>query len=89
VTGTITFWENGNGGALAPSVNVVSGSASSQVALPLVGTHQIYAQYSGDGSHSGSKSSTLNVVATGSAFLQIQGVTGAITRYGTINVSIQ
>jgi len=88
-TGTITFWENGNGGALAPTVNLVSGKASAQVALPLVGTHQIYAQYSGDTHNLGSSSSTYNVVATGTAYAQIQGVTGPLMHYSNVNIVIQ
>jgi hypothetical protein len=88
-TGTITFWEKGNGGALAPDANLVSSSASALVGLAQVGTHQIYASYNGDAGHQTSTSSTINVVATGSAFLQIQGVTGPNTRYATITVTLQ
>jgi hypothetical protein len=89
VTGTVNFWENGNSGALSPPVTVTNGAATAQVALPMVGTHQIYAQYSGDSQNQASQSSTVNVVATGSAYISVQGVSGPVTRNSTIWVTIQ
>ena len=89
VTGTITFWEKGNDGALTPPLTIVANSASSQVALPLVGTHQIYAQYSGDSQNQGSQSSTLNVVATGTTYMGVQATNGPVSQSSTIWVTIQ
>ena len=89
VTGTITLWEKGNDGALTPPLTVVANSASSQVALPFVGTHQIYAQYSGDSQNQGSQSSTLNVVATGTTYMGVQATNGPVSQSSTIWVTIQ
>ncbi len=89
VTGTVNFWEDGNHGALAPPAPVVNGTAKAQVALPSPGTHEIYAQYSGDADNRASQSSTIDVVATGSAQVQIQGTTGPVTRYSSVYVTIQ
>lgn len=86
VTGTITFWENGGGGT---PVTVIAGSASTQMALPLVGTHQIYAQYSGDSQNQGSKSGTLNVVATGTTYMSVQSTNGPVSHDSSIWVTIQ
>ena len=86
VTGTITFWESGSGGT---PVTIVAGSASTQMALPLVGTHQIYAQYSGDSQNQGSKSSTLSVVATGTTYMGVQASNGPVSHNSTIWVTIQ
>ena len=89
VAGTITFWEKGNDGALTPPLTVVANSASSQVALPFVGTHQIYAQYSGDSQNQGSQSSTLNVVATGTTYMGVQATNGPVSQSSTIWITIQ
>ena len=89
VSGTITFLEKGSAGALAPTASLMTSSASAQVALPLVGTHQIYAQYSGDVKNQGSQSATINVVATGSSLILIQGATGPIFRLTIVNFTIQ
>jgi hypothetical protein len=89
VTGTITFWENGSDGALTPPLNIVGGAVTAQVALPLVGTHQIYAQYSGDSQNQGSQSSTVNVVATGTNYAQVSGETGPVSHYSTVWLTIQ
>jgi hypothetical protein len=89
VTGTITFWEKGNDGALTPPLTIVANSASGQVALPFVGTHQIYAQYSGDSQNQGSQSSTLNVVATGTTYMGVQATNGPVSQSSTIWVTIQ
>ena len=89
VTGTVNFWENGNDGALAPPATLVNGTATAQVALPFPGTHEIYAQYSGDANNRGSQSSTIDVVATGSARAQIQGTTGPVTNHSSVYVTIQ
>jgi len=89
VTGTVNFWENGNDGALAPPATLVNGTATAQVALPSPGTHEIYAQYSGDASNRASQSSTIDVAATGSAHAQIQGTTGPVTHDSSVYVTIQ
>jgi len=89
VTGTITFWEKGNNGALTPPLTIVADSASSQVALPLLGTHQIYAQYNGDTQNQGSQSQTLNVVATGTTYMGVQAGNGPVSHNSTIWVTIQ
>jgi hypothetical protein len=88
-TGTVTFWEQNNGGALAPSVTLVNGKAQAQVSLVLVGTHQVYAQYSGDAQNQTSQSGNLNIVTTGSAFVQISGTTGSLTHNVPVTVTIQ
>jgi hypothetical protein len=87
--GTVTFWEQGNGGALSQAINVVGATAQAQLNLTLVGTHQIYAIYSGAGEDQQSQSPNYNVVITGSSFAQISGTTGPLTHYANINVTIQ
>jgi mono/diheme cytochrome c family protein len=89
VTGTVNFWENGNDGALAPPVTLVNGTATAQLALPSPGTHEIYAEYSGDANNRASQSSTIDIVATGSAHAQIQGTTGPISHYFSVYATIQ
>ena len=89
VTGTVNFWENGNDGALAAPVTLVNGTATAQVALLAPGTHEIYAQYSGDANNRASRSSTINVVGTGSAQARIQGTTGPVSHYSSVDVTIQ
>ena len=89
VTGTINFWENGNNGALGPPAPLVNGTATAQVALSSPGTHEIYAQYSGDTGNRASQSPTIGVVARGSANAQIQGTTGPVTHYSSVSVTIQ
>jgi hypothetical protein len=88
-TGTIIFWEQNNGGALAPTVALVNGKAQATVSLTLVGTHQVYAQYSGDAQNQASQSANLNIVATGSAFLQLSGTTASLTHNIPYTVVIQ
>ncbi len=89
VTGTVNFWEDGNDGALAPPVTLVNGTATAQVALPSPGTHEIYSQYSGDANNRASKSSTIDVAATGSAQVQIQGTTGPVIHSSSVDVTIR
>jgi subtilase family serine protease len=89
VTGTITFWETGNDGALGPSVTLVNGTATEQVALYQVGINQIYAQYSGDSKNQGSQSPFTNVISTGSGNVQIQGTSATLFRYTNVSVNIQ
>jgi hypothetical protein len=87
--GTVTFWEQGNSGALSLPVNLVGGTAQAQLNLTLVGTHQIYAIYSGAGQDQQSQSANYNVVITGSSFVQISGTTGPITHFTNITVTVQ
>jgi subtilase family serine protease len=87
--GTVTFWEQGNGGALSLPINLFGGTAQAQLNLTLVGTHQIYAIYSGAGEDQQSQSANYNVVITGSSFAQVSGTTGSITHYTNITVTIQ
>ena len=89
VTGTITFWEQNNDGALGPTVTLQNGTVSEQVWLSAVGTNQIYAQYSGDAHNQGSQSPNIDVVDTGSAWIQIQGTTGPLFHYTNLWLTIQ
>ncbi len=89
VTGTVSFWENGNDGAFAPPATLVDGTATAQVSLEFPGTHEIYAQYSGDANNRGSQSSIFDVVATGSAHVEIQGTTGPVIHKSSVDVAIQ
>lgn len=89
VTGTVNFWEKGNDDVLAPPVPLVNGTATAQIALATPGTHEIYAQYSGDARNLASQSSTIDVAATGSAHVQIQGTTGPISHSSSVVVTIQ
>jgi len=89
VTGTITFWENGNDGALTPPLTIVGSAVTAQVNFPWVGTNQVYAQYSGDSQNQGSQSGTVNVVATGTAYFQVQAVTGPVSHYIPMWVTLQ
>ena len=87
--GTVTFWEQGNSGALSLPINLVGGTAQAQLNLALVGTHQIYAIYSGAGEDQQSQSANYNVVITGSSLAQVSGTTGPITHFTNITVTIQ
>jgi len=89
VTGSVNFWENGGDIALAPPARLVDGKATAQVALPLPGTHEIYAEYSGDANNRASQSSPIDVVATGSAHVRIQGTAGPVTRYLSVSATIE
>jgi len=89
VTGTVNFWESGSDSALAPPATLVNGTATAEVALPFPGTHEIYAQYSGDANNRLSKSSAIDVVATGSAKVRIQGRTGPVSHDSSVYVTVQ
>jgi hypothetical protein len=89
VTGSVIFWEQNNSGALAPNAAIVNGTAQAQVTLNLVGTHQVYAQYIGDAQNNGSQSGNLNIVATGTAFIQLSGVTASLSHNVPFTVTIQ
>ena len=89
VTGTVNFWESGSDNALAPPAALVNGTATAQIALVSPGTHQIYAQFSGNANNRASQSSAIDVVATGSAQVQIQGTTGPVIHNSAIYVTIQ
>jgi hypothetical protein len=89
VTGTVNFFDMQSGGALSPPVAIVGGAASIQGSLTLVGTHQIYAQYSGDGQNLMSQSGKLNVVATGASVAQVSGTTNTIIHYANVTVTVQ
>jgi hypothetical protein len=87
--GTVTFWEQGNDGALTPPLTVVNGMVQSPVNLSLVGTHQIRAEYSGDSQNLPSKSANVNVVSTGSTYIQVTATSSSLSHYTTIWVTIQ
>jgi large repetitive protein len=87
--GTVTFWEQGNNGALSLPINLVGGTAQAQLNLSFVGTHQIYAIYSGSGQDQQSQSANYNVVITGSDSALISGTTGSITHYTSITITVQ
>ncbi|MGB8477031.1 MAG: Ig-like domain repeat protein [Candidatus Acidiferrum sp.] len=92
VTGTLNFMEMeapGVGYGLAPPVPVVNGTAQLQAALYLVGTHQIVAQYTGDSQNNPSQSATLNIVSTGTSFVQVTGTTGPLSHILNVNVTVQ
>lgn len=88
-TGTVNFWESGSNKALAPPAKLVKGTATAQVALSSPGTHEIYAEYTGDPNNRASQSAPINVVATGSARAQIQGTTGPVVHEASVYVTIQ
>jgi hypothetical protein len=87
--GFVTFWEQGAASAFSQPVNLAAGSAQTQVYLNLVGTHQIYAIFSGTAAEQNSQSPNYNVVITGSSFASIIGTTGAVSHGSGINVTIQ
>jgi hypothetical protein len=61
-TGTVTFMDGAS--TLGTSALNASGVATLSTASLAVGTHSITAQYSGDGSHSGSASSPLSQIVS-------------------------
>jgi len=87
--GFVTFWEQGAASAISQPVNLTAGSAQTQVYLNLVGTHQIYAIFSGTVAEQNSQSPNYNVVTTGSSFANIIGTTGPLSHGSGINVTIQ
>jgi len=89
VTGSVIFWEQNNSGALAPNAIIVNGVAQAQARLAFVGTHQVYAQYIGDAQNQASQSGNLNIVATGSAFIQLSGTTASLTHNVPFTVTVQ
>jgi hypothetical protein len=94
LSGTITFWQVGNQGALTPAVPIVNStatnaSATAQLNLPSVGIYQIYATYSGDSVNARSQSSPVNITVTGTGSVQVTGTTGPLTHIANVNVTIQ
>lgn len=89
ITGSVTFWIQGSGGALTPPIGLQGNSASAQVDLSLYGTYQVYAQYSGDDQNQGSQSPVVNVVSTGTTFVQIAGTTGSNIHNTGVTITIQ
>jgi Bacterial Ig-like domain (group 3) len=79
----------GVGAGLTPPVPVVNGTAQVQATIFLVGTHQIVAQYNGDGENQASQSGTLNITATGTSFVQVVGTTGSVSHLLNLNVTVQ
>jgi hypothetical protein len=64
-SGTVNFFEKDNGGGLAPPANLVNGVAQAQINFSSIGTHQVYAMYTGDTQNRQSQSAILNIVSTG------------------------
>ncbi len=89
LTGTITFWEAGNSGALTPPLPVTNGTVQTQLNLSTVGIHQITAQYSGDALNQPSQSSSVMVVLTGTSYAEVTGTTGPLSRSANVSVTIQ
>ncbi|MDP9337711.1 MAG: Ig-like domain-containing protein [Acidobacteriota bacterium] len=89
LTGTITFWETGNNGALTPPLLLSNGTARTQLNFGLPGIHQVHAEYSGDAQNQKSQSATVTIVATGTSYVQVTGTTGPLTHYGSVDVTIQ
>jgi hypothetical protein len=87
--GTVTFWEQGNSGALSLPISLVGGAAQAQLNLTEVGTHQVYAIYSGSAEDQSSQAANYNVVVTGSSSALVSGTTGPITHYTSITVTVQ
>jgi hypothetical protein len=73
--------------AVTGTVNFWENGKDGALAPP--GTYEIYAQYSGDANNRALQSSTIDVVVTGSARVQIQGTTGPVTHYASVNLTIQ
>jgi hypothetical protein len=89
VAGTVNFFDMQSGGALSPPVAVVNGTAQLQASLTLVGTHQLYAQYSGDSQNQTSKSGNLSVTATGTSSVQVTATSGVLLHAVSVQVTVQ
>ena len=92
VTGTVNFFDGQPGGAalgLAPPVAVVNGTAQLQATLNLVGTHQLFAQYSGDFQNQSSDSGILSVTATGTSSVQVTATSGVLLHTANVQVTVQ
>ena len=86
-TGTVTFYDAGNG---ISTVAVANGAATAQFGNLTVGTHVITAQYSGDANNQASKTNgAINEVITGSAQVTVAGATSSLSHTAAINVTIQ
>lgn len=91
-TGTVNFFDGQQGGAatgLAPPVAVVNGIAQVQATLNVVGTHQLFAQYTGDSQNQPSYSGGLNVTATGTSSVQVTATSGVLVHTASVQITIQ
>ena len=89
ITGTVTFWETANDGALSPALSITNAAVQAQLTLSLVGVHQIYAQYSGDALNQQSTSPFVIALATGQSYVNVTGTTGPLSHFVIVNVTIQ
>lgn len=92
VTGNVSFLDASFPGVIAPYVNLVNGTAQSQMintgSLP-AGTHVITAQYSGDANNQSSQSGGLSIVVTGTSTVLVVGQTSTDTHTFQLNVTVQ
>ena len=91
-TGTVNFFDGQPGGVaagLAPPVAVVNGTAQLQAVLNVVGTHQLFAQYSGDSQNQSSQSGSLNVTATGTSSVQVTATSGVLLHVVSVQITVQ
>ena len=89
ITGTITFWEAGNTGPVSAALPITNGVVQAQLILPLIGVHQLTAQYSGDTLNQQSTSPSVIAVVTGQGSVSVTGTTGPVAHSVVVNVIIQ
>ena len=89
VTGTVTFWTLGGGGALSGPEPLANGTVTTSLHTAQAGFYPIYAQYSGDGNNQGSSSGAMLLEVTGQGYAQITGTTGPLIHFLAVPVTIQ
>ncbi|MBB5064471.1 Ig-like domain repeat protein [Granulicella mallensis] len=85
-TGTIKFYDGST--ELGSSVTVMNGTATLASSTLAVGAHTITAVYSGDAKDSGSTSSPVTQVITGSSTLQITATSGTLVHSISLPITL-
>jgi hypothetical protein len=75
--------------AASPAVALSGGVAQWQTSSLSVGTYSVTAQYSGDTRNSGSQSSPITQVSTGTVNVTVFGSDSTLTHVSTVQVTLQ
>jgi hypothetical protein len=89
ITGTVTFWTLGGGGALSGPEPLINGTVTTSLHTAQAGFYPIYAQYNGDANNQGSSSAAMLLEVTGKGYAQITGTTGPLIHFLSVPVTIQ
>jgi hypothetical protein len=86
VTGYVNFYDNLGFGQF---VNLTNGQAQVQTVLSGVGTHRVFAAYSGDTNNQGSTSAAFNQVITGTTTIYVTAQTGTNSHQIPVVITVQ